>query len=425
MRAMESFFQTSSIHGLRYLTRPNGFIVRFIWLLTIIAFFNFAALLIRQNVQENLDDPIATTTKVIPISKFPFPTISLNHEDEPWDYIHDYNVMEQTLNNFAFICQEHRYYILNKECQVKANGVRTHFSELLPKMFDRLINKLTYNLVRFKAPLDDDLFAEKLCKTGNLRTFLSANLATGVEQNLINLFRDNFLHPKSNQEENVLKGLQSLQQLHQLPNLTCNDCFAQMANVTREKKELFLSLAMTLLLPTQGMLPLGTALRTLGPPIELMGLNREIREFFHRAGALTFASEGQANMSKADKKTFELRSVMASEKEKTFFFSIAQMFADKHGLAKFLLPVDFPGMPPILSQCFQDENIVSHCFNPGLVYSTQGVGIAMNFGEWNTLFKMEMPKRNLFYNEGESFTANGEVTLFLQNFGHRTSSNYK
>jgi len=105
MKIMESYLQTSSIHGLRYLTTQNGLIVRLVWLVTIAVFFFCTALMIRQNVQESLEDPIATTTKIVPISKFPPPTISLTHSEEPNTYLHFYNILEQALNNLPFICQ--------------------------------------------------------------------------------------------------------------------------------------------------------------------------------------------------------------------------------------------------------------------------------------------------------------------------------
>jgi len=268
-----------------------------------------------------------------------------------------------------------------------------------------------------------------ICNTGSLYAFLFADMKE-AKHDLINLFRNNFLTTIFDQEKKVYEGLQLLQQKYKLHNMTRNDCFVQMSNqsITRQRKSFLLSLATTLTMPKQGILPLGTALRMMGRDsfefisIELEQLNLEIQEYFQRALELTFSLK---NRSLEDEMLFRFKSIMTSEKDKAFFYSIAQMFAEKRGLTEYLLPIDSPSMPPILSSCFLEGTLVSHCFDPSLTYSEQGMGISMNLGDWDELFKMEIPKRNLLHDKGSKRINNGDIMLHIHNFGYLANLPYK
>ena len=70
------FLQSSTIHGLYYISKTEKFI-RVIWSFVIISGFTFAGFLIHEAFQSWEECPIKTTLETLPISKIKFPKVSV------------------------------------------------------------------------------------------------------------------------------------------------------------------------------------------------------------------------------------------------------------------------------------------------------------------------------------------------------------
>jgi len=405
MKGLNNFLQISSIHGLRYLTKQNGILMRLLWLMTVIAFFICATWMIQENVREALDDPIATTTKIVPSSQFPLPTITFSPSDSrPFDKFH---VLEQTLNYLPLGCQDN-----DEECQEKAQVVRKHFSRLLDNMFDNLMMKLSARLY----PLTKFTFINHICPQKSLPSFLATDVLERTRQELLDLYKINFLIPQLAPSNNISDGLQFLHEKYNLTNMV--DCHEAVRNTSKRTTIFLLSLHISVSLEEHGTFPLGTALKLLAPYAELEQMDEEIQGHFQTVLMKKFPLAINGSMRPLDIKSFELKSIVNSQEEKHVFHSIAERFAAQNGLTKALKSVHSQSMPPIIWTCLMKGNVLPHCLNAAITYSQQGMGISINPGDWDEFFKMELPLRNTLYNYAND---NEEMTLFMQNFGPFTT----
>jgi len=431
-KALTSFLQTSSAHGLRYLTGQNGILIRLLWLTTIMAFILCTVSMIRQNVQENLDNPIATTTKLVPVSTFTPPTITLTPADEPSSYLNKYQVLEQTLNNFAFDCigQTHAIHQFShdSECLEKSLVVRAHFHDMMSTIFENMMFEMRGKFLAFDAKSIEKRASRFLCNSAAqipLGSFLFTGHDNQLKLELTKLFRSNFLNPEEVAKRGIKAGLAQLQQKYLKTNNDLLSCFDGVKNASKEDSIFLLSLLMTVRSPNHGILPLGTAMRILGgrrsrfspPNKELLEVNDEIEKYFQAVLAQNDSSVSHEHMELLNRKSFDMKGAIRSDEEKNFYYRIAQMFATNHGLEKSLLPAELPRETPIIWACFKQGQLVPNCFKSTLTYTTNGLGISMNAGDWKDLFKMEKPIKNSFYEKRERLEDNVEITIYIQSFG--------
>ena len=76
MEEFRKFLKLSTIHGLYYVSTTRK-LVRFAWILVVIAGSAGAAYLINQSFKNWSDNPIITTIETQPISKITFPNVSV------------------------------------------------------------------------------------------------------------------------------------------------------------------------------------------------------------------------------------------------------------------------------------------------------------------------------------------------------------
>ena len=97
MENIRHFLESSTIHGLNYISRATKY-VRLFWILVVIAGFTGAAFLIQTSFQNWSDSPITTTTEILPISQITFPKVTVC---PPKDTYTDLNIVLDMMNNMT------------------------------------------------------------------------------------------------------------------------------------------------------------------------------------------------------------------------------------------------------------------------------------------------------------------------------------
>ena len=76
MGGIQTFLESSTIHGLVYISTTRKY-ARLFWILIVIVGFSTAAYLIQQSFQSWADSPVKTTVETLPMSEITFPKISV------------------------------------------------------------------------------------------------------------------------------------------------------------------------------------------------------------------------------------------------------------------------------------------------------------------------------------------------------------
>ena len=76
MEGVRTFLESSTIHGLTYISTTRR-LVKFFWILIVIGGFTGAGVLIYQSFDNWTDNPVTTTIETIPISEVRFPKITV------------------------------------------------------------------------------------------------------------------------------------------------------------------------------------------------------------------------------------------------------------------------------------------------------------------------------------------------------------
>ena len=76
MEGAREFLQSSTIHGLSYLTGNRG-LVRLFWICVVIAGFTGSFILIQKSFSSWADSPISTTIETLPIREIDFPNVTV------------------------------------------------------------------------------------------------------------------------------------------------------------------------------------------------------------------------------------------------------------------------------------------------------------------------------------------------------------
>ena len=74
MEGVRTFFESSTIHGLGYISTTRR-LVRLCWIVIVIAGFTGAGILIYRSFQDWSDNPITTTIETKPIAELTFPKL--------------------------------------------------------------------------------------------------------------------------------------------------------------------------------------------------------------------------------------------------------------------------------------------------------------------------------------------------------------
>ena len=70
---VDEFFSHSSIHGFVYFSGRRNAGDRIIWALAILVSFSVALIIIKWQIDESNDDPLASNTETISVENVPFP----------------------------------------------------------------------------------------------------------------------------------------------------------------------------------------------------------------------------------------------------------------------------------------------------------------------------------------------------------------
>ena len=107
MERLRSFLESSTIHGLGYISTTKSF-ARAFWVLVVISGFTGAGVLIYQSFKSWADSPIVTTIENLPIEKFTFPKVTVcppknTYTDVNYDIMKagNVNLDEMTRNELA------------------------------------------------------------------------------------------------------------------------------------------------------------------------------------------------------------------------------------------------------------------------------------------------------------------------------------
>ena len=76
MEGVRAFLETSTIHGLAYISTTRRFI-RFFWILNVLIGFTGAGVIIYQSFKGWSESPVRTTTETQPIDKLTFPKLTV------------------------------------------------------------------------------------------------------------------------------------------------------------------------------------------------------------------------------------------------------------------------------------------------------------------------------------------------------------
>ena len=75
--AVKAYFETTSIHGLRYVNNSHGSLYRVFWVVNLLTAFVLLGILLRQTLDEAEANPTLTNLEEVPIDDVPAPAISI------------------------------------------------------------------------------------------------------------------------------------------------------------------------------------------------------------------------------------------------------------------------------------------------------------------------------------------------------------
>ena len=76
MEGVKTFLESSSIHGLNYISTTQKY-VRLLWIFVIITGFSVASLLIKESFDSWSESPVKTAIETLPIADIRFPKVTV------------------------------------------------------------------------------------------------------------------------------------------------------------------------------------------------------------------------------------------------------------------------------------------------------------------------------------------------------------
>ena len=104
MAGLRAFLESSTIHGMSYISAPGRY-VRVFWTLVVIAGFTGAGIMIHQSFQSWADSPVTTTIETLPITKITFPKVTVC---PPKNTYTDLNYDLLTMDNMTTLTNDSR-----------------------------------------------------------------------------------------------------------------------------------------------------------------------------------------------------------------------------------------------------------------------------------------------------------------------------
>ena len=120
MEGVTAFLESSTIHGLAYISTTSRILVRLFWILVVIGGFTGAGVMIYNSFQSWADSPVKTTIETHPIAEITFPKVTvcppkntftdLNYDLRETENMTLDNDTRNELTNYAVqLLQDHLY----------------------------------------------------------------------------------------------------------------------------------------------------------------------------------------------------------------------------------------------------------------------------------------------------------------------------
>ena len=95
METLTNFLESSTIHGLVYISTAKKKYVKFMWLLIVLWGFIGAGVLIYQSFQDWYESPVKTTTETLPITDLTLPKVTVRPPKHTFTNLNcDFKIME-------------------------------------------------------------------------------------------------------------------------------------------------------------------------------------------------------------------------------------------------------------------------------------------------------------------------------------------
>ena len=81
MDILTEFLESSTIHGLVYISTSKGKFLKTLWLVIVVIAFASALNLVHNSYADWDKDPVSTTVSTHPINQLPFPNVTICHNE--------------------------------------------------------------------------------------------------------------------------------------------------------------------------------------------------------------------------------------------------------------------------------------------------------------------------------------------------------
>ena len=133
MEILNTFFETSTIHGLSYWTNTKR-LERLLWISIVLVGFTGAVLIIQQSFQSWNDSPIKTTIETLPIEKVTFPKITVcppkdTYTNLNFDIIKAENITTVNEHDREILSENFKQYFLQLDYELLLKKLKNSFKE--------------------------------------------------------------------------------------------------------------------------------------------------------------------------------------------------------------------------------------------------------------------------------------------------------
>jgi len=464
MVGLNHFLTSVSIHFLKYTASPNGYFIRLVWVLVILIAFAICGYIVQQNVEDNAKDPIATAIKNEPISKFPFPSITVKPKRFKLD---EFGALENVLNYFTFDCTGAG---LNPEddkaqCVEDSLNVRKEFPLQLNKAIRYSFENVYHKLVKSKTNMHL-LAANLLCtfilnshqaKINKAITKLLVQNDTIPFRSIFKIYKDNYLFPLVDNADKIVHQLEDLMTeetkllfeenpiinlLHYDDESWCKNSNFELINPQISRPLLSLAIAMG---DSEMPVPLGSFLLQMKAHNFHEARTNEIYKARAMLDEIIDDTFGTTNISalrhvltctwNCNNSTYVLKdkhdqknavNAMSlhyydsiQEGLPDIYHNLALKLASKMGLpARVVSKSTAPVGVPMVWHCSNDGKMLEGCFQFKSMYTNRGIGafsMKLNSGEWNDYFKFDQPFANYMSPSRElSLNAKQDIMFYIQ-----------
>jgi len=420
------FTAASTVHGFQYLAPPNGRLVKLVWLLAMSTAFTFCGYWIHQNSQEIGRNPISTTIQMVPISSFPFPTVTFSptfgRRGLIKTHLHPLNVLEPVLNLLTYDCSDIEVNKAEREnCRQKSLKVRNHFKSLTKEAHEEVYFMIQRKLMK----MADVNFAEQtLCwrwqrpneielLSRTLLEMLKGNFTGSLPQKEIApLFDEFFLQPLAMSVAQLRKKLSKLMNTDGKMPLK-KEC----KSIVKKASSQMLSALLPFLFAVgdplhKSKLPFGTLLaNTIWDKenhVEGKQMALTLQEIIQE--------ELVSNVS-LEQTMFTLQAEMisTSRKRSDWFYHLAEKLVEKIGLSSdVLLPKEVHHSLPLIWACSYQKEELNHCQDIEMTFTGQGLGYSLNLPKWQSIFKGPNFHVNKFKGQSKDLKSSDDVVIYAR-----------